>query len=153
MHTVCGLLFYSLHCPLCTVSIKDLKVEFGAVIGMWIKWARGAGDSTASFSSMSSSITWALTQSIYSPEAVTLCFLRFICASKQLRGPLVWQHLSSFTQWEMQPWCFHILPFSAWSSRQVDEYWAGELLSIQYENSSLSNKRTAWKCALVSSLN
>lgn len=54
----------------------------------------------------------ALTQLVYSPAGFALCFLHFrtVCSERR-RWPLVWEHLSSFTQRELQPWCFHILPF------------------------------------------
>lgn len=39
----------------------------------------------------------------------------------------MWYHLSSFTQWELQPSCFHILPFFCTNSDSWMNIGQGEL--------------------------
>lgn len=88
MHTACGLFSDCLHGVPCPVWIKDLKVEFGAVIDMRMKPASSVGNRAASFTSMSFSILRALTQLVYPPEAIALCSLHFRTLQSNFGGLL-----------------------------------------------------------------
>lgn len=109
--------------PVSTLYSLDQRLKkWGLAQWSACKWSVPAvpGTPLAVFSSKSFSsmpILRALTGLVYSPVGFTLCFLHFqtVC-SEQLRWPLVWEHLSSVPQWELEPWCFHILPFSAYNS-------------------------------------